>query len=376
MQFTCTKENITSALQYVTPLTGKSSHLPILSHVLIQANESGVTLSSTNLEIALTVQLRAKVDMVGSFTVPAKTLFDYISLVTSEQLRFEQLDNSLNVQAGQSSTAIHGVAADEFPVIPEMDQESQAYSLPSDALKQAFSRVLFAAAKNDIRPELSGIACRFESGEQSRLVLASTDSYRLAEAAVPLSNVLSDMQCILPAKTVAECIRLLSLSANTGTAAKDVQWNVSRSQIQMDIGDVLFISRLIDGTYPDYTQIIPQAFQSSVRFPSDVLRRAVKAASLFADNTANALSFALNPEENAVSLRASSTETGEYENTLDVPTEGDQNSIVLNNKYVLEGLQQLGEGDIDMQMNGPDAPCLFQKNGDSGYLYIVMPIRQ
>ncbi len=375
MKFTCTKENIQYGLQVVGGLASKPSHLPILSHIRITATESGVELVSTNLEIAIKAFVRAKVEAPGSFTVPAKTLLDYVNLLPDDQLSLALEGNELVVSCGRSSTKIKGTSAEEYPVIPDVE-EQHAYALSAKLLKDALSRVVFAAAKNEIRPELSGIYMGFFAKEKTGLTMAATDSYRLAECHVQVDQGKETVEAIVPGKTATEFVRLLGVSLSKEGAEHDVRMWVSDGQIALRFDQFEVTSRLVDGTYPDYTQIIPQEFRTTVTFSSQVLVNSIKAASLFTTNGVNAVSFMIEPAASTVKISSTSTQTGEHETSLDVAVEGDDNAIVLNHRYVLDGLSHLDGDDVVLKMNAPDAPCLLQSKPSDTYLYIVMPIRQ
>ncbi|PIT86775.1 MAG: DNA polymerase III subunit beta [Candidatus Magasanikbacteria bacterium CG10_big_fil_rev_8_21_14_0_10_43_6] len=375
MKFTCTKENILYGLQVVSGLATKPSHLPILSHIRITATESGVELVSTNLEIAIKAFVRAKVEQPGSFTVPAKTLLDYVQLLSDEQLSILQEGSELVVSCGRSSTKIKGSSAEEYPVIPEVE-EQHAYALSAKRLKESLSQIVFAAAKNEIRPELSGVFMGFFVRDKKGLILAATDSYRLAERFVHVDQGSETTESIVPGKTVTEFVRLLSLSLAREQAEHDVRMWISGGQIALRFDQFEVTSRLVDGTYPDYTQIIPTEFKTTVTFSPQILVNSIKAASLFTTSGVNAVTFHVEPSESRVGISSTSTQTGEHETTLDVEVLGETNDIVLNHRYVLDGLSHLAEGDIEFKMNATDAPCLFKAKESDDYVYIVMPIRQ
>lgn len=342
-------------------------------NVLIRASESRVELVATNLEVASKATIRAKVDQTGSFTVPAKMLLDYILLTQDESIEISQVENEILVACGSAKTKIKGAPADEFPIMPEVE-ETHGYAIDAGTLKKALSQTVVAVAKNEIRPELAGIYCRFFPEQHEGLVLAATDSYRLAEKKIAVEQGKDAVDCIIPARTVFEMIRLLS-SSKDGQAESSARVWVGDAQIGMRFSDVELTSRLVDGTYPDYTQIIPSEFQTTGTAPADVLTKQIKAASLFSTTGVNGVSFDLSSEQNTISVSSTSAQTGEHSSIIDGEIDGEENSILLNFRYVLEGLQQL-DGDVSFRLNGPDAPCLFKEKAQDSYLYIVMPIRQ
>ena len=372
MKFTCTKENISQVLGLVGGIAGRQTSLPILTNVHIDATEAGVHVIGTNLEIAIKAHLRAKVTSSGSFTVPAKMLADYINLLPDEQVTCSLEGNELLVECGNSSTKIKGMPADEFPVIPEIE-EQHAYAVEVQSLKSTLQQVVIAASKNEIRPELAGIACNMFSERFAGMVLAATDSYRLAEKKTTVAQGSDAVSCIIPARTAYEMIRIFGIA---NAEESNVRLWISDNQLGLRYGNVEMTSRLIDGTYPDYTQIIPEEFKTVATVAVDELTKRIKAASLFTAEGVNAVSFDLNAEQNTVGISSTSTQAGEHSAELDGELVGEENSILLNHRYVLDGLQQIGGDKAQFCVNSGDAPCMFRPSESDEYLYIVMPIRQ
>lgn len=373
MKFTCTKENINKVLNLACPLASRQGHLPILMNILITASDSGVEIIATNLEIAIKANLRAKVDEKGSFTVPAKTLLDYINLLSDNQIEFTLKNNELVVKCVGSSTKIKGSPSEEFPVVPEID-EKNVYTISVSSFKEALSKTVIAAAKNEIRPELSGVYMNFFGERHSGVVLASTDSYRLAEVKIEIEQGDGVTEAIVPARTVYEIIRLLNLSKESESEANVRVW-ISGSQIAVRYNGFEMTSRLVEGNYPDYTQIIPESFKTIAEFPSDVMIKAIKAASLFTSTGVNAVSFDLSVDTKTVAVSSTNAQTGEHKSEVDADVSGEENSILLNHRYVLDGLGQIGS-EVEFGVNSSDTPCMFREKGKTNYIYIVMPIRQ
>jgi len=341
--------------------------------VHVSATKSGVVFSATNLETAVRVHVRAKVEVEGECSVPAKTLTDFVGLLRDEQVSFSFEGNELGIAGGSSSTKIKGTKAEDFPVIPEIEKTSE-YVFLKDVLRLSLANTALAAAKNDIRPELSGVYFGFFTERHKGLVLAATDSYRLAEKKCPVQRGDQTRVCIVPGAAVMEMIRLISLSG-VAEGVADVSLWVNENQIGMQYGNIEMTSRLVDGTYPDYGQIIPTTFKTTASVEKDVLVNSIKAASLFTTTGVNAVSFDLNASQKTLGVSSTSTQTGEHAGEIDAEISGEENSILLNHRYVLDGLGQM-DGEIEFLVNSGDMPCMFRKKGDEGYVYIVMPIRQ
>lgn len=371
MRFTCTRENLHQALNIVGGVTQKQTNLPILSNILIRVEDTKVTLIVTDLEIAVRTTVRAKVEEQGEFTVPAKTFIDYIGLVSDEQVEIVLDKNELVVTSGNASTKIKGTPADDYPVIPEV-QEGKSYEFVNQHLKDGLGQTLIAAAKNDIRPELAGIHFGLFTERHDGLVLAATDSYRLAERKLSVKTGSDTHVCIVPARTAQEIVRVLTLLKTE----EGVKITLSEGQLAAEVGHTTIISRLVEGKYPDYVQIIPEDFKTIAQVPTDLLAKKIKAASLFTTTGVNAVTFDLQPGQSVVGIASTSTQTGEHSAQIDAAITGDENSILLNHRYVLDGLNQLGDDDIEFCVNSADAPCLLRGTTNQEYLYIVMPIRQ
>jgi len=363
---------LSHTLDIVSSVAGRQVNLPILVNILIIVSESKVEFVATNLEMSVKANLRAKIEEAGTFTAPAKTLSDYIHLLTEDQVEISLKENELKVSCGNSSTKIKGTPADEFPILPEVEA-SHIYLLLGEPFRQALSQTAIAAAKNEIRPELSGVNFSFFTERYRGLVLAATDSYRLAEKKVSVAQGEDGCNCIVPARAAYEMARLLGLEKKNDEIQARVL--ISNTQLLFQYDNYEFSTRLIDGKYPDYTQIIPAAFKTTATFPLEVMINKIKAASLFTTAGVNAVSFDFNASNNTVGISSMSTQKGEHSSEIDADVTGEENSILLNHRYLLDGLLQMS-GDIELLMNSADAPCLIKEKGKEDYLYIIMPIRQ
>lgn len=373
MIFTCTKENFLRALESSSGLQARHVSIPIVSNVLIVADESGVVLAATNLEIGIRAHVRAKVEIPGSYTVPAKTLVDYVRLLSDEQVRCELVGQELHIISGSSKTKIKGAPAEEFPVVPLVDEE-HAFAVDVRALREAIGKTIISVSKNEIRPELAGVFLQFFSERYDGLLLAATDSYRLSEARVAVSQGKDAVSCIVPGRTMTEISRLLALYQGE-SAESNVRLWVSQNQLSLRYGTIELVSRLIEGTYPEYAQIIPSTFKTTVIVPADLLVNKIKAASIFTTTGVNAVSLDCNVSSKTLGVSSASTQTGEHSSEIDTDISGEENSILLNHRYILDGLSHMS-GTIILGVNGPDAPSLVHEQGKEDFLYIVMPIRQ
>lgn len=321
--------------------------------------------------------MRAKVDQPGSYTLPAKLLADYASLLPDERIDIDLLDTSVSVRCGSSKTKMHGLAATEFPVIPKVSG-GIVYTVPAQAFDAALGQTLFAVSTSEARQILTGAFLYF-NGDARIVTVAATDSYRLGEKSVSLvSETLGERKVVIPARTLAELRRILSVLRSGLEAPENIDIEITDNQIAFRCGSVELSSRTIDGVYPDYRQIIPKTFTTELVIDRNALIQAVKRTALFSKNGLFDVRFEVNPEEKVLKLSANDIGRGENEVTIEADVTGSANGITLNFRYLLDGAQALQTEKIHMKMIDAMNPCILLPQGQekAEYLYIVMPIRQ
>jgi DNA polymerase III subunit beta len=365
MKFTCTKENLQHALDLVCSIAGKSGHLPILSHVFIKAEDTKVTVVATNLEIAMRVTVRAKVDTVGEYTVPSKMLQDTVRLFVGDQILLERVGEEMVVSSGSTVIHLKGVSAEEYPVVPEAQGEEN-YTLLAAPLAQSLARVVSAVSRSEVRPELSGVFWQFFGERHAGLLLAATDSYRLAEQKMSVSQGDKEFSAIIPGRTALEMLRILGQS---GVDETQVRVLFSPSQCVFRYGTVELVSRLIEGKYPEYAVILPKTVASSAVLAVEDFTSVIKGASVFTVDGVQAVSITLLPEDGAISVTSGSREKGNFSSQVDAEVTGE------NYRYILDGVGH-GMKDVVIGVNGSDQPCSLREKGKDDFVYIIMPIRQ
>lgn len=379
MKFSCTQENLAQGLSVVSHIAGKNVNLPILANVLVKIDEKVVRLLTTNLEIAVSVEVRGKVDTPGEFSVPARLFADFVSLSSGERVDVEQKGDAFEVRGGSSRTKIKGMPASEFPLIPTVSRE-KAFRVPVADLRRAIGKVIFAASPNESRPEISGVLLRFEpQGPTGRLTVAATDSYRLAEAQISLheSPGAEARSVIVPARTLAEVLRIISSFKDDSELPATVEVVLSENQILFTYGPVEIVSRTIEGQYPDYKAVIPEAAKTTIALPREDLAKAVKTASLF--SRSGLYDVHLASAEGKLSVTSADSQIGENETSLSAAIQGGENKITLNYRYLSDGLGAIDGGGVVMKIIDSANPCVLIPQEDSPgmkYLYIVMPIKQ
>jgi len=378
MKLSLTRDNLHQGLSITSHLMTKNVNLPILQNVLVKADGGTIRFTATNLEMAVNCTIRGKVDEPGEYTIPSKLFFDYVSLLPNETIHLHSNDQTVNVECGTYKTKINGLASSEFPLVPHVQGELSV-QIPVEDFKHALSQVLFAVATNESRPELTGVAFQFTShGGEGRLILASTDSYRLAEATIPVMNLASEeFSLVVPAKTLSEVSRVLSVFRDDVELPSTLTLNVSGSQVVFIYGPVELISRTIDEQYPDYRQIIPTQFRTQAIIDRDDFIKAVKTASLFSKTGLFDVNLGFDPEQKELSVSATDATRGQNQSQCHADVSGQTNTVTVNYRYLLDGLQAITSEQVIFEMIDPSNPCLLTPKGTTeGYRYIVMPIKQ
>jgi DNA polymerase III subunit beta len=380
MNLSILKENLKQGLFIVSHLAGKNANLPILNNILVEVKKEGVRLVTTNLEVGITHFIRGKVEKEGSFTVDAKIFADYINLLPNKKIDLIKEDGFLKVECENFKTKIKTEASEDFPLIPQIEKKNKKTVKLAD-FKNALAKVVFAAANSESRIELSGILFTIS---QNKLILAATDSYRLAEKELEIKDESGEeknknsveQKVIVPSKTVQEVLRILAGLEQAEGAKKEINFYISDSQILFVIDNTELISRLIEGQYPDYRQIIPAAGKTSAILNRSELIRAIKASALFSKSGINDINLDFPEGKNQLIVSSASGTTGENIVKIEAETSGIDNGIIINYQYLLDGLNNVDEETIKLEVIDGNTPCLIKPVGEKGYLYIIMPIKQ
>lgn len=389
MKISTLQENFKNGLLTVGHIAGKNINLPILNNVLIRSEKGNIKLITTNLEMGIVSLVRGKVEKEGEFTVDSKTISDYISLLPNKKIDVEKKENKLFIQSENYKTSIKGQEADEYPLIPKVDKKN-FFKVKTENFRKALSQIVFAVSTSEARAELSGVLFNFN---KDTLTMVATDSYRLAEKRIKIySNNQEEKKIIIPAKTLLEVMRILSnIRDETINQENDeIAFYISDNQVLFTMGGTELVSRIVDGQYPNYKQIIPTNSETTAIINQRELVRAVKAASIFSKFGINDINLDFPLSKNKVIISSASSQTGENITELDATVSGKDNGIVINYRYLLDGLNNVDSENVIIEITNGNTPCILKpffstssadtgkeaKNKDEGYLYIIMPIKQ
>lgn len=374
MRLVSLQENLKKGLNLVGHVTTKNINLPILNNILIKAENGNIELVCTNLEIGVVHQLRGKIETEGQFTVDSKLITEYVNLLSGNgKVKLEEKDGELKLECGSYKTKIKGEAAKEFPLIPVISKENY-FSCQINDLRKAINSVIFAVSSNENRVELTGVLFSFS---KEKLSLVATDSYRLAESEINAlsQGIKEDVKIIVPAKTAQEFLRILnSIDISSLESEADARIYISENQILFTVDSVDLISRLINGHYPDYKQIIPTQSQTEVLVERLELMRAVKASALFSKTGINDVTLGFS--KNKIIVSAFSGSSGESQAEVEATISGGDNEITVNYRYLIDGLNNISGDLVKIGILNSNTPCVLKAEKESGYLYIIMPIRQ
>ena len=379
MRVSCLQENLSRGLSIVGRAVASRATLPVTQNVLLQTDRSMLKLSATNLEIAITTWIGAMIEEEGAITVPARLLSEFVNSLPSDRVDLTVEENSsiLHFVCGRDSSRIHGVSASEFPPVPRVE-EGVAARIDAQQFKAAIGRVSFAAASEESRPVLTGIEAKL-SGD--RYTLAAADGFRLAVQHGTLNDAVEEeIGVIIPARTMMELSRLLSDQDDT----VEIMMVPARSQIMFKSGGIEVVSQLVQGTFPNYEQLIPQKYDTRSIFDSQRLLRVTRSAAIFARDGSNIIRLQMAPkgedeEENAAPGRATisarSEEVGESRSELDMmEIEGEEAKIAFNSRYLQEVLAVLERGSVALETTSSSSPGVFKPTDDENYVHVVMPM--
>lgn len=370
------QENLKQGISAVSHVASKNVNLPILNNIMIEAKDGNIKLIATNLEIGIVSSVRGKVDEEGSFTVDSRILADFIQLLPNKKIDIKQKEANLFIEADNYKTKISGLSADEFPLIPTVEKNN-FYCADAEEFKKAVAQVIFSVSNSETRVELTGVSFDFK---KDSLTMAATDSYRLAEKEMAIkTNNLEERRLIIPAKTLQELLRILSNIKEESVLkenSEEIKFYVSENQVMFSVASTELVSRLIEGQYPDYKQIIPSASKTQVLVNRSELVRAVKMAALFSKTGINSINLDFPGGKNKAVISSALGQTGENLTELEAVIRGEDNGVVVNYRYLLDGLNNFSGENVRIEIIDSNAPCVLREEKKDGYLYIIMPIKQ
>lgn len=362
MKLQVTQENLNKALGTVARVANTRGTLPVLANVLIMTVGNRLSIAATNLDIAITQFIGAKVSEEGSITVPARLMQDFVSSLPAGVIDLELDDYKLKISTNQYQSVVNGLLADEFPVMPAIEG-GKKWKVSGSELKKSLQQVVLAASSDETRPVLTGVLLHSAG---NGLFLAATDSYRLAEKR--LANIQQDVELLVPGSAMQDLLRIL------GDFEGEVEVTSDDQQILFRVGDIELVARLIEGRYPDYRKLIPQDFTTVAVLKKADLLNVTKVSSLFARESAGSITINVDEKVQNLSIRSVASQLGENTATADAKVTG-TGVITLNSKYLLEALHVLSGTEVSFSFNGKLEPIVIRDPAATDYTHIIMPLK-
>lgn len=365
MELSVTQENLSRALAAASRVASTKTQLPILSNILLRTDSSRLLVAATNLEIATTQHIGAKIAKQGSITIPAKLVAEFVSQLPKGPVELSVKDDHLRITAGGFHSVINGIASDDFPELPTIDEKSSIqYSIRVDDFKQAVNQTILTASNDSTRPVLTGV---YWHSHEGGLYLAATDGYRLSEKR--LVETKSEVAAIIPASTLQEVLRTLA----DDTPEVDVLFD--ETQVRFRVGDSEVTSRLIDGNFPPYRELIPAESETSIVIDKPEFVRITKIAGLFARESGGSVTLNADKEKSTLAIHSIASQLGENtsESQAEVTADG---QVTLNSRYLADALGVVTGDKVTFRFSGKLSPCVLSSaNGDGDYQHIIMPLK-
>jgi len=373
MKLSCLQENLNRGLSVVGRAVATRTTLPITNNVLLATDQSRLKLVATNLEMAISCWIGAKVEEEGAITVPARLLTEFISSLPSEKVdvSLAPRTKTLELKCARFEARISGVDAKDFPPIPKIE-DGVTTKVEVDSLRQGISQVVFAAATEESRPVLTGVDAQFEG---NLLTLAAADGFRLAVYKLPIAVPVGERsEVIIPARTLAELNRLMADQEE----AVEITMSPNKGQALFRLKNIELVSQLVQGTFPNYTQLIPQSYTTRAVVDVAEFLRATKTASIFARDGSGIVRLVIAPggelTPGKMTVSARSEEIGDDVGEIDAIVEGEEAKIAFNGKYLTDVLSVLGESQVALETTNPSSPGIIRPVGVDNYIHVVMPM--
>jgi DNA polymerase III subunit beta len=363
MKLQVTQENFNKALNSVARIASGRSTLPILSNILLKTVNNRLSVVATNLDIAVTHFIGAKVSKEGSITVPARLTQDFINNLPSGVIDLGQEDKKLHISTDMYRSVINGISANEFPVMPKIEG-GDSLKIDTKLLKQGLQQTVIAASNDEARPILTGVYFNAFNG---KLYVVATDSYRLAEKSLmPLKK---EVNLLVPATAIQDLLRIIGDFEGETVISYDDQ------QVRFQVGDVELVARLIEGKYPDYRQLIPKQFTTTISLPNADLTNVAKVSALFARESAGSITIDVSEAKQEISIHSVASQLGENDASSKAEVKG-EGAVTMNSRYLLEALHVLPAEKVSCRFNGKLDPIVINdSNKAEDYTHIIMPLK-
>ena len=374
MKLSILQERLKKGLGIVERISSKSLSLPILNNILISSEKNFLNLTATDLEIGINWWSLAKIEKEGKITIPARVFSSFVNLLPNQKIDIELENDSLLVKYGKYNTQIKGLSAEEFPIVPKVE-EGECSTVDVFTFCQSLNQVADIPVLSTTRPEISGVYFIFQ---KNQITMVATDSFRLGEKKISLkndSNLSKDYVLILPQRAAKEISNVFNERKG------DLKIYFSSNQIMFEVPmeetdhpEIQLVSRLIEGEYPNYSEIIPSKHATRLILERNELINQIKTSSLFSGKT-NEIKIKADPKTNEIEISSQSSEVGQHKSLITGKIEGEPVEVAFNHRFVLDGLLNIKSSEVILELNNDSGPGVLKPVGDETFLYVIMPIK-
>lgn len=364
MKIECLKENLINALSSAGRVAGKNLQLSVLNYVLLSTDKDNLKIKATNLDLGIEIDIPAKVEEKGVVAVPGTTLYNYVSNIQTDQsIKIEHKEGNISIYTPEAQSTINTHSAEDFPTIPRIEEENKV-KIPVEDFIKGVKSVGYSASNSTIKPELSSVNI---FGEGGKIYFVATDSFRLAEKVIPVKGVEDFNSILIPIKNIPEILRILELEEG------EVEIEIGSNQVSFSTKRLYLTSRLVEGSFPDYKQIIPTEYITEVTVLKQDLVNAMKTTNVFLDKF-NQVNFKIDPEDKKFSISAKNNDIGESTNFINASVSGEEVDINFNHKYVVDCFSFILSDSVTLFFSGVSKPMIIKGVSDESFMYLVMPM--
>ncbi|MEK7459721.1 MAG: DNA polymerase III subunit beta [Patescibacteria group bacterium] len=365
MKLECGIEKIKNAISQVERITGKNLTLPVLSSILLIASGKSLKLRAMNLSLGIEVEIPAKIEKEGILAISGQVLASTFSnIIQNENIYLEDIDGNLLIKTKKSKIKLKGQPYEDFPTIPSVTGEN--FEIEIKKITEGIKSVYYSASPSSIKAEISSV---YMYSKEEYLIFVSTDSFRLAEKKIKVKGIIDIAGILIPFKNIPEILRVF------GENSGNMKICFNKNQISFSSGDIYLTSRVIDGVFPDYTQIIPKDFKTEAILLKQDLLNALKLSNIFSDKF-NQLNLSINIKEKIFELSSANNDIGENKTYLDGVINGEDITLGFNYKYFLDCFPSITTDSISIKLNETSRPMVISPVSDTSFIYLIMPMNR
>jgi len=365
MKLKIVTNKINNYISKIEKITGKNLNLPILNCILLEAKKNQLIIKSTNLDLGVEISLTTEVEEEGIIAVPGNVLKNLLSNISDDNILLKTEKDNLLISSKNNTSIIKSYSNNDFPLIPKIDSKN-SIKIDSKKLLKGLKSVWYSASTSTIRPELSSV---FVSIKNNYLYFVATDSFRLAEIKIPIKIEKEVENILIPYKNIPEIIKIFEDSEG------DIEVNFTKNQISFKYNNIYLTSRIIDGIFPDYKQLIPKEYTTEIIVLLNDLINVFKIINIFS-NKFNQVNFNINPKNKLFEIKSKNDEVGENLNKINAALSGDELNINFNYRYIIDSFQSINTDSVILQFNGNSKPLVIKGVSDNQFLYLVMPMNK